>query len=219
MQSITTENIAPKPVIGVTVGDGVPPLRMTYEEFLDWNGTNGVWAEWVAGEVILMSNPSLKHQDVSDFLTSLMRFYAEAKQLGKVVSAPFQIKFDFKPSGRQPDILFVATENLATLHRTFVDGTADLAVEIISPESRTRDRGDKFFEYEQARVKEYWVIDPDRKQAEFYVLDADGVFQFAAPENGVFHSRVLDGLFLRVEWLWQEPLPAMIDVLKNWKLI
>ncbi len=43
----------------------------------------------------------------------------------------------------------------------------DLVIEIISPQSRGRDRGDKFYEYEKDGVKEAWVIDYPRKQAEF----------------------------------------------------
>jgi Uma2 family endonuclease len=49
-----------------------------------------------------------------------------------------------------------------------------LIVEIISPESSGRDRGEKFYEYEMAGVREYWLIDPQREQVEFYELNAEG---------------------------------------------
>jgi Uma2 family endonuclease len=207
------------PVIGTVVGDNVPPLKMTYEEFLEWNGTDGVWAEWVGGEIQEMSNPSLKHQDISDFLTAILRFFVEAKQLGRVISAPFQLKFDFRSTGRQPDIMFVSKANADKVKKQYVEKTADLVIEIISPESRTRDKGDKFYEYEQAGVREFWLIDPDRKRAEFYTLGEDGFFNFEVAENGVFQSKVLDGLSLKVEWLWQENLPTLMEVLQDWKLV
>ncbi len=194
-------------------------LPKTYEEFLEWNGTDGIWAEWENGEIIFMSNPSLIHQDISDFLTAILRFFAESKQLGRVISAPFQLKFDFRKSGRQPDIMFVATANADKIKKQYVEQTADLMIEIISPESRTRDKGDKFYEYEAAGVKEFWLIDPDRKRAEFYTLGEDGYFNFEVAEEGVFKSKVLEGLTLKVDWLWQESLPTLMQVLKDWKLI
>lgn len=45
-----------------------------------------------------------------------------------------------------------------------MDGTPDLIVEVTSPESLARDRGEKYVEYEAAGVREYWLIDPDRQQ-------------------------------------------------------
>jgi Uma2 family endonuclease len=194
-------------------------LPKTYEEFLEWNGTNEIWAEWENGEIIYMSNPSLIHQDISDFLTAVLRFFVEEKQLGRVISAPFQLKFDFRKTGRQPDIMFVSNANADKIKKQYVEDTADLVIEVISPESRTRDKADKFYEYEQAGVKEYWLIDPDRKRAEFYSLGDDGFFNFEIPENGVFKSKVLAGINLKVDWLWQENLPTLMEVLKDWKLV
>ncbi|MDW8290080.1 MAG: Uma2 family endonuclease, partial [Armatimonadota bacterium] len=72
--------------------------------------------------------------------------------------------------GRSPDILFVSQQNLHRLKPTYLDGPADLVVEIISPESEERDRTQKFSEYERGGVREYWLIDPEKRLAEFYVL-------------------------------------------------
>ena len=72
--------------------------------------------------------------------------------------------------GREPDILFIAREHLDRFRDTYLDGPADLVVEIISRDSRARDRGDKFYEYEQGGVREYWLLDYLRRQAEFYQL-------------------------------------------------
>jgi Uma2 family endonuclease len=102
---------------------------------------------------------------------------------------------------------------------THLKGPADLAVEIVSPDSRGRDRGDKYYEYEQGGVREYWLIDPIRRHAEFYRLGDDGLFQPMAVTGGVFHSSVLDGLWLRLEWLWEEPPPSLMTVLREWKLL
>ena len=203
----------------VGIATNVSLLPKTYDEFLKWNGTDGIWAEWVEGGIFEMSNPSLKHQDISDFLTAILRFFVEAKQLGRVISAPFQLKFDFRSTGRQPDLMFISKANADKIKKQYVEKTADLVIEIISPESRTRDKGDKFYEYELAAVREFWLIDPDRKRAEFYTLGEDGFFNFEVAEKGVFQSKVLEGMTLRVEWLWQETLPTLMEVLKDWKLV
>lgn len=197
----------------------VPIGKMTYKEFLDWID-EGRWAEWVAGEVIPMGAPNTKHQQLSGFIFAAAKFFVDAKNLGDIFSAPYQMKLENQSTGRMPDLLFVARKNRKRLKKNYLDGAADLVVEIISPESRKRDRGDKYYEYEEAGVREYWVLDADRKQAEFYGLGKDGIYrQLKVDDDGVFRSQVMKGFWLKVDWLWQEPLPSLIDVLKEWKLV
>ncbi len=190
---------------------------MTYEEFLRaYDGRN---AEWVEGEVIEMSPASDRHQDLAGFLVALLRHWAEAKRIGVVRPAPFQMKLGAGLPGREPDLLFVAHEHLTRLKRNHLDGPADVVVEIVSPESETRDRVEKLREYEAGGVPEYWLIDPEGKQAHFYGVGLDGRYRLLAVEGGVFRSVALSGLWLRVEWLWQRPLPPLMAVLKAWGLV
>lgn len=103
---------------------------------------------------------------------------------------------------------------------TYLDGPADLVVEVVSPESRGRDRGDKFHEYEQGGVREYWLVDPAIKETEFYRRGADGAFYLVSiQEDGIFHSEVLPGFWLKVGWPWQTPQPTLLSVLKEWGLV
>ena len=186
------------------------PPKMSYEEFLDWADEDTL-AEWVDGEVVMYSPASRQHQTIVGFLMGVLHSFAELRDLGVVLSAPFQMKLEH---GREPDLLFVARENLGRLRETYLDGPADLVVEVISPDSVARDRGEKFYEYAQGGVPEYWLIDPDVKWAEFYRLGADGRYRTAfAGAEGEYHSHTLPGFWLRVEWLWQEPLLAVEDVL------
>jgi Uma2 family endonuclease len=193
--------------------------KMSYEEFLSW-AEDGSHVEWVDGEVIIMSPTSHQHQGIADFLTALLRHFVEANELGIVLSSRFQMKLSTRPSGREPDVMFVSNERLAFLRDAYLDGPADLAVEIISPESEARDRGEKFSEYEQAGVREYWLIDPFRKQTDFYLLGDDDIYEAASVgADGIFHSRELDGLYLKTEWLFQEPMPLLVSILKEWKIV
>jgi len=196
-----------------------PPLKMTYEEFLQW-ADEDTWAEWVDGEVILSSPATERHQDLDGFLLALFRFFVDVHNLGVVFGPPFQMKTGPNLPGREPDIIFIAREHLDRLKDVFLDGPADLVVEIVSRDSRTRDSRDKLREYQEGGVPEYWMVDPDRQQARFYQLGEDGIYHLVSPdENGIYRSAVLKGLRLKVDWLWQKPLPRLPGVLKELGLI
>ncbi|MCP4403790.1 MAG: Uma2 family endonuclease [bacterium] len=190
---------------------------ISYDEFLEEVDEDSL-AEWVDGETIMSSPASLKHQDIGGFLSAILRMYVEQHALGKLIIAPFQMKLE--RSGREPDLIFVKRENLERLQKTYLDGPADLAVEIISPESVGRDRGWKFIEYEENGVLEYWLIDPIRSWTECYHLNESGQYDtLFAGQEGRYQSQVIEGLHLRIEWLWQTPLPPLLEVLKELQLL
>jgi Uma2 family endonuclease len=191
--------------------------KMTYRQFRR-TVPDDVHAEWVDGEVVPMTPISRDHNELSAFFLVLLRHYVEAQNLGKIFCEPFQMKTGRGLPGRSPDLLFVSKKRLHHLKKNYLQGPADLTVEIISPDSRARDRGDKFYEYEQGGVREYWLIDPVRKQAEFYELGKNGIYRLMnVGADGIFRSQVLKGLWLQVSWLWQ--LPPLMTVLKSWKLV
>jgi Uma2 family endonuclease len=192
-----------------------PPGPVTFEEFLAWCDED-THAEWVDGEIVMAPLPNTEHQMIRDFLVKVVGLYAEARELGPVVSSPYLMRLPNRPAGREPDLLFVTKDRIDRITRQLLDGPADLVAEIISAESIGRDRGEKFVEYEAAGVKEYWLIDPLRQQAEFYQLDDQGVYRAGALDaDGSYHSIMLPGFWLRVTWLWQKPLPPVLSVLKE----
>lgn len=194
-------------LLALLSSDPTQPATMTYEEFLQWAHEDTL-AEWVKEKVIVTSPASARHQHLTAFLASVLAAYVTTRDMGIVLSAPFQMKLP--QSGREPDVLFLTTEHLPRLRKTYLDGAADLVVEIVSPESIGRDRGEKFYEYQEAGIPEYWLIDPEKRRAEFYHLDAAGAYQLAPPDAaGRYHARVPEGFWLDVAWLWQEPLPAV----------
>ncbi|HEX8068734.1 MAG TPA: Uma2 family endonuclease [Pyrinomonadaceae bacterium] len=201
--------------------DGSPrpaPLRMTFEEYLALDDERTM-SEWVDGEVIFMSPVAEKHQEIMLFLAQTLGLYVQAHNLGRILLPPFAMKLAAARRGREPDLMFVSRARAHLILRTYLDGPADLAVEIVSPESIGRDRGEKFVEYEQAGIKEYWLIDPDRESAEFYELGADRRYRAAQVEpEGVYQSQVVPGFFVRVAWLWQMPAPTLA-ALRELKLL
>jgi Uma2 family endonuclease len=192
--------------------------RMSYAHFLELDGENP-HLEWVDGEVIAMPPVSLEHSSLNVFLLKIVDEYVAVKRLGKVQAEPFQMKTGPNLPGRAPDILFVAKRNVRRLKKTYLSGPADLVIEIISPGTEATDRGEKFYEYEAGGVREYWLVDPIRKRAEFYRRDRAGLFRLVeVGSDGVYQSQVIRGLWIKVDWLWRNPLPTVTEVLRAWKM-
>jgi len=182
---------------------------MSFEEFLAWTNDD-ISAEWVEGKVILMSPSSTRHQDIVVFLLTLLNIYVTRHKLGRVMTAPYLMRLYQPPRGREPDILFVAQASFDRISKQYLNGPANLAIEVISPESISRDRGDKFREYEMSGVAEYWLIDPQREDVEFYQLDEHGYYRLVlGGHSGEYQSREIAGLTVDVSWLWQDPLPVL----------
>lgn len=189
-----------------------PSPKITYEEFLERFIDER--AEWVDGEVVPMSPVSDEHQEIVRLLLRLISDLLEARPLGRVFYEPFQMKTGPNLPGREPDLFFVRQDRLAGVQKAHFAGPGDLVVEVVSAESRGRDRGEKFYEYERGGVREYWIIDPDRKVAEFYVLGDDGLFHATNPDaEGVYRSAVIAGFFVKVGWFWK--IPPLQEALKE----
>ena len=198
----------------------VPQEKISYEEFLV--KYDGQYAEYVEGKVIEPMSVTKMHKEITNFLSTLLQFFVEQKKLGKIYGEPYQMKMEIDDEiiGREPDIFFVSNEKSDRLMKQFYDGAADLVIEVISPESITRDTKDKFEEYEKAGVREYWIIDHERRTANFYGLDEENRYKLLLPDSDTkFESRAIEGLWIKTDWLWQEELPNLMDILKEWELI
>jgi len=190
-------------------------LRMSYEEYLAW-ADEDVHAEWVSGEVIVQMPPKLRHQRVVKFLLELLDLFAQLFRLGAVLCAPFEMRATPDGPAREPDLLFVAQEHLARLTEARLSGAADLVVEVISDDSVSRDRADKFYEYQSAGVQEYWIIDPrpGYERVDFYVLDGKGRYRpIPVDTDGRYRSTVIPGFWFEVAWVLSEEPPNVLQAL------
>jgi len=180
-------------------------FQMSYEEFLAWSDED-IHAEWNHGEVIIQMPAKLVHQLIVDFLYELLSFYARLFGLGKVITAPFEVKLTPTGAAREPDLFVIIKENLARLTEDRLVGAPDLVIEIVSTSSVKIDRKDKFKDYQAAGAREYWIIDPrpHKQRADFYRLDEMNVYElYATEEDEQVFSEVLTGFWLRPAWLWQ----------------
>lgn len=194
-----------------------PSDWISYEDFLS-TVPDGTRAEWVDGEIVYMTPQTDRHLLISGFLYTAISGYLEFKQSGGLVAqAGFQVKLG--RSGREPDVFYLAPEHMHRFRRTFVDGPVDLAVEVISPESRVRDRGDKFREYAQGGVREYWIIDPDAETVDVYRLSDSNEYELVPlGDPPRVTSQVIPGFWLNPEWMWANR-PSAVAAYREWGLI
>ena len=97
-------------------GPPMPNLRMSENEFVAWCGTEeGIKAEWVDGEVILMAPANFEHVDLNGWLYRLVSQFVEARELGVVLGGEFTARFASRRRRRVPDLMFISNARLKLL--------------------------------------------------------------------------------------------------------
>ena len=187
--------------------------RMTEQEFVDWC-TDETWAEWIDGRVLVMSPVSFEHAKIMSFLSHLFRAFTDEHDMGEVLAEPFQIRFSKLKRRRSPDLIFISKGREPDPDDTHFEGAPDLIVEIVSWDSQTRDRREKFIEYESVGVREYWIVDPISKTVETNVLKSRRFVQIG-PKEEIIHSKVLPRFYIKPSWLWRSRLPSVSSLLKE----
>lgn len=194
------------------------PKYISEAEFVEWCDEDSM-AEFVDGEVIVHSPASVRHERISTFLGGLLLLFIDKHNLGQLFSGG-HTQIRLRPGlRRMPDIIFISKSRSSVLCKNHIEGAPDLVVEIVSPDSLTRDWRDKYFEYEEAGVKEYWIIDPLSERMDIYSLTEGGNYELILLQEGILHSRLLPGFWLNPHWLWQEPQPNVLDIARELKLI
>jgi len=186
----------------------IKTTKMSYEDYLALPD-EGPLVEWVNEEVIYHMTAKPIHQEIVSFLDQLLGIFVRFFGLGKILLAPIEVKCFPGGNSREPDILFVTSENLSRIDENRINGPPDLIIEIVSNDSVARDYDDKFVEYEECGVPEYWIVDPrpKRQRARFYQLGEGGLYEPVLPKEGVYHSKVIPGFWFKVAWLWERPDP------------
>ena len=125
----------------------------TYDELVaEMPESNGPCELW-DGELIMSPAPSFYHQEIVFRFWRGLHDWVVPRGLGKVAGAPIDMVLS-PHLVMQPDMVFVARERVHIIQRV-IHGPVDLAVEIISPGGRSRDRIEKRDLYEQHGIKEY----------------------------------------------------------------
>lgn len=128
------------------------------EEFLDVTRLTNRLVEYADGFVEVLPMPTLSHQKISGYLYDVIKAFVKAQGLGVVLYAPYKVRVT-ESRFREPDVIFVRAENEGALREDYSEG-ADLVIEIVSEGNRDHDLVTKRREYAQARIPEYWIVDP-----------------------------------------------------------
>jgi Uma2 family endonuclease len=185
-------------------GETVIAENVTFENFLKFFGEQHM--EWLLGKVISVVSNNTHHNAILGFLYNIISLFLGYKHLGRVLLAGVPMKIADEKPAREPDLLIVLNENVHRIKETYLDGPADIVVEVVSPESTDRDRGIKLSEYEAAGVPEYWLLDPLRTEANVYALGDDARYHpLSKDSEGRLVSNVLPGFALHPDLLWREP--------------
>src|SRR4051812_48534244 len=109
--------------------------RMSYAEFLKLDGDDA-HTEWGNGKVVRLPPVTSGEVDLMGFLTIVLNLFADAHGLGTIRRRPFQMKCGPKSPGRAPDVFFVRKARQKKLKPYYMDGPADLVVEVANAASR-----------------------------------------------------------------------------------
>ncbi|MCP4146940.1 MAG: Uma2 family endonuclease [bacterium] len=143
--------------------------------------------------------PGTKHQLIISELLRLLGNQLENSPC-QVITAPFDVRLPRKNEKEenienvvQPDLSVICDEN--KLDDNGCLGTPDMIIEVLSPSSYKRDKLEKFYLYENFGVKEYWIVSPDFKIVEIFILGPDG--KYGRPgiysESDVIELKALEG--------------------------
>lgn len=187
---------------------------LTVEQFYSFV-PDGQKADLIDGVIYMASPDSLRANKLTGFLCWLFRGFLEARGVGgEVVFSRYAFRLG-EFNAPEPDVAYVRPERVELVEEGGMRGGPDIAVEIVSRESRNRDYDLKRRLYEEAGVSEYWIIDPIQERVEFLVLE-EGRYQLAPlEENRLFRSRALPGFWIDVDWLLADPLPPATRCLRE----
>ena len=129
----------------------------TIDEWLSW-GEN-VRAELYEGELFMLAQPTQRHQGILMELSTQLHTFLKGKPC-KVFPAPFGVVLsDKEHTAFEPDIVVICDKS--KLGGKVFHGTPDMVIEILSPSTAHMDRNYKYKKYQNAGVREYWIVDTE----------------------------------------------------------
>ena len=174
----------------------------TYADYLMWKIKDRL--ELLKGKIFQMGAPSLTHQTVSMNFSRLLSNYFY-KTPCKLFAAPFDVRLAKKGEKDneiytvvQPDLCVVCDAD--KLDERGCWGAPDLIIEILSPGNSKKELKNKYELYQEAGVREYWVVRPDYKEITQFVLE-NNKYRTLPPvvEGTIIHSAIFPDLSLQTE--------------------
>jgi len=154
-------------------------LYYTYADYKEWDLDEGERFELIEGEAYAMSAPNTRHQAMLMELSRQFANFLIGKPC-KVFPAPFDVRLFYKADESddtvvQPDISVICDRK--KLGPEGCRGAPDLVIEILSPSNTAIEMELKRKLYQEAGVREYWVVDPENNGLTVYCFEKDIIFK------------------------------------------
>ncbi|MCI8647630.1 MAG: Uma2 family endonuclease [Firmicutes bacterium] len=132
---------------------------------------DGERAELMDGMIYMTTPPNRAHQKLVSELNIRIGTYIKSHHGDcEVYPAPFAVFLNAdNHTYVEPDISVICDKD--KLDDRGCNGTPDWIIEIVSPSSRRMDYCKKLFKYQEAGVREYWIVDPQKKRVQTYFLE------------------------------------------------
>jgi Uma2 family endonuclease len=182
----------------------------TYADYYKWQFDERV--ELIEGKIFQMNTPNPYHQELAGEIFTLLKIFLRKKPC-KVYIAPFDVRITRKSiedkditTVLQPDICVIC--DLSKVDRRGCIGAPDLVIEILSPGNNAKELKNKYEAYEEAGVKEYWVVSPQNQTFLVYTL-LDNKFQLSPVKvpGDTISSSALPGFTLNLTELFKDMDP------------
>lgn len=148
--------------------------RYTYADVLTWDENEHV--ELIDGYPMMMSSPAIAHQRAVIAISSQLFDYLKGKKC-EAFHAPVDVRLFEEEGNRPEDVDTVVIPDVMVvcdpkkLDDTGCKGAPDMVVEVLSPSNRRHDLITKFNLYQQAGVREYWIVNPSDKFVQVFLLE------------------------------------------------
>ena len=131
----------------------------------------GTFCQLINDVLIMSPAPTPNHQSISGIIYEEISGFVRSQKLGKAFFSPIDVYLNDK-NVFQPDIVFVAKDRLEIIDwKKGIMGAPDLVIEVLSKGNEKYDLNEKRIAYEVSGVKEYWVVDPETKWCEGFILE------------------------------------------------
>jgi len=180
----------------------------TYADYYKWKFDERV--ELIKGYIFKMSpGPNRLHQEISGGISYQLQKFLEHSPC-KIYMAPFDVRFPRKSKADKDIITVLQPDICVVCDRSKLDdrgciGAPDIVVEVLSPSNNKKELKNKYEIYEEAGVKEYWIVWPYEQTMIVYTL-TDGKFVSSPVISGgdILTSSVLPGFSLNISELFRD---------------
>ena len=173
--------------------------KLTWEEVERWETDKRY--ELIDGELYLMATPFRVHQKISMDLSRQFSTFLFGKTC-EVYSAPFAVFLNENNLTMvEPDIVVICDRSKLTDNGC--NGAPDLIIEILSPSYLRHDKITKFNKYLDAGVREYWIIDPEDKIANVYILKNGQYTAKSYSKMDIVSVHVLEGCKIELKHVFE----------------